>query len=56
MAPYAADRRIREARAADASALQAAVAAVAQLELATRGGSELSTETEATLTVLAITS
>ena len=36
--PFAADRRIREARGADAAALQAAVAAVAQLELATRGG------------------
>ncbi len=55
MAPFAADRRIREARGADAAALQAAVAAVAQLELATRGASELSTETEATLTLLAIT-
>lgn len=55
MAPFAADRRIREARGADAAALRAAVAAVAELELATRGASELGTETEATLTLIAIT-
>ena len=55
MSPFAADRRIREARGADAAALQAAVAAIAELELATRGGSELGTETEATLTLLEIT-
>lgn len=55
MAPFAADRRIREARGADGAALRAAVAAVAELELATRGASELGTETEATLTLLAIT-
>ncbi len=55
MAPFAADRRIREARGADAAALRSAVAAVAQLELATRGASELGTETEATLTLIAIT-
>jgi len=55
MSPFAADRRIREARGADAAALQAAVAAIAALELATRGGSELGTETEATLTLLEIT-
>lgn len=55
MSPYAADRRIREAREADPAALRAAVAAVADLELATRGGSELSAETEATRTLLAIT-
>ena len=55
MAPFAADRRIREARGADAAALRSGVAAVAQLELATRGASELGTETEATLTLIAIT-
>jgi len=55
MSPYAADRRIREARAADPAALRAAVAAIADLELATRGGSELSAETEATRTLLAVT-
>lgn len=55
MSPYAADRRIREAREADPAALRAAVAAIAALELATRGGSELSPETEATRTLLAIT-
>ena len=55
MAPFAADRRIREARGADAAALRGAVAAVARLELATRGASELGTETEATLTLIAIT-
>lgn len=55
MSPYAADRRIREARDADAAALRGAVAAVADLELATRGASELGTETEATLTLIAVT-
>lgn len=55
MSPYAADRRIREARQADPATLRAAVAAVAELELATRGGSELSAETEATRTLLAVT-
>jgi DNA polymerase-3 subunit delta len=55
MSPFAADRRIREARGADTAALQAAVAEIAELELATRGGSELGTETEATLTLLEIT-
>ena len=47
--------RIREARGADAATLQAAVAAIAELELATRGAGELSAETAATLTLLAVT-
>jgi DNA polymerase-3 subunit delta len=55
MSPYAADRRIREAREADPAALRAAVAAVADLELATRGGSELSSETEIARVLLAVT-
>ena len=55
MSPFAADRRIREAREADAPSLRMAVAAVARLELATRGASELGTETEATLTLIEIT-
>lgn len=55
MSPYAADRRIREAREADPAALRNAIAALAALEFATRGGSELSSETEVTRTILAIT-
>lgn len=45
--PYAADRRIREARGADLSTLRGALEAIADLELATRGGSELAGDTEA---------
>ena len=45
--PYAADRRIREARGADLEALRNALDAVAELELATRGGSELTPDTAA---------
>ena len=47
MSPYAADRRIREARAADPGTLRGALEAIAGLELATRGGSELAPDTEA---------
>lgn len=54
MNPYAADRRIKEARAADPAALRRAVAALAGLEVAMRGASELGGDTEATRTLLAI--
>jgi DNA polymerase-3 subunit delta len=55
MSPYAADRRIKEARGADAGALRRALVAVAGLELRTRGASELAGDTEMTRTLLAIT-
>lgn len=54
MSPYAADRRISEARACDASVLRGALEALARLELATRGASELAPDTEALRTVAAI--
>ena len=45
--PYAIDRRIREARGADLWTLRGALEAIADLELATRGGSELAADTAA---------
>ncbi|MBJ7332689.1 MAG: DNA polymerase III subunit delta, partial [Solirubrobacteraceae bacterium] len=45
--PWAADKRIAEARKADPQALRRAIEALADLELATRGGSELSEDTVA---------
>jgi DNA polymerase-3 subunit delta len=53
MSPYAADRRIREARASDPSTLRLGVEAMAALEVATRGGSPLEADTEALLTITA---
>jgi DNA polymerase-3 subunit delta len=47
MSPWAADRRIKEARATEAQALRRALEALAELELASRGQSELSDDTEA---------
>jgi DNA polymerase III subunit delta len=47
MSPWAADRRIKEARATDADALRRALEALAELEVASRGQSELSDDTEA---------
>jgi DNA polymerase III subunit delta len=47
LSSWAADRRIAEARAADPRALRLAVEALADLELATRGASELSDDTVA---------
>ncbi len=46
-APWMIDRDIREARAADPDALRAALVALADLELDTRGSSELSDDTVA---------
>ncbi len=55
MGGWAADRRLKEARAADPAALRRALEALSALELATRGESELSEDTEALLTIGAIT-
>lgn len=45
--PWAADKRLAEARRADPQALRRAIEALAELELATRGGSELADDTVA---------
>jgi DNA polymerase-3 subunit delta len=47
MSPWAADRRIAEARRSDVDRLSRALETLADLELATHGGSELSDGTEA---------
>lgn len=47
MSAWAADRRIKEARATEADALRRALEALAELEVASRGMSELSDDTEA---------
>jgi DNA polymerase III subunit delta len=47
MNSWMADRRIKEARATDAEALQRALEALAELELASRGNSELAEDTAA---------
>jgi DNA polymerase-3 subunit delta len=52
--PWAADRRIKEARATDADALRRALEALAELELASRGLSELSEDTAALRAIDAI--
>ena len=44
---WAADRRIKEARGTDVGALQRALESLAELELASRGNSELAEDTEA---------
>lgn len=54
MAPWAADRRIREARASDAAALRAALEALAALELASRGLGDSSEDTAALRTLATI--
>ncbi|MDQ3631101.1 MAG: hypothetical protein M3417_07520 [Actinomycetota bacterium] len=54
MAPWAADRRIREARSTDAEALRAALEALAGLELASRGLSDVSEDTAALRTLAVI--
>jgi DNA polymerase-3 subunit delta len=45
--PWATERRIKEARATDADSLRRALEALADLEVATRGGSELDDDTAA---------
>lgn len=55
MSPYAADRRVKEARGTDIDALRTALDAVAELELAARGGSELSADTEALRAIMRAT-
>jgi DNA polymerase-3 subunit delta len=52
---WAADRRLKEARAADAVAVRRALEALSALELATRGESELGEDTEAILALGAMT-
>jgi DNA polymerase III subunit delta len=54
MSPWAADRRIKEARATDVEALRRALEALSALELASRGQSELSDDTEALRAIDAI--
>jgi DNA polymerase-3 subunit delta len=53
--PWQVDRRIKEARNADADALRAALVALADLELDTRGGSELAEDTTALRAIAAMT-
>jgi DNA polymerase-3 subunit delta len=53
--PWAIDRRIREARASDPEALRAALVALADLELDTRGGTELAEDTSALRAIAAMT-
>jgi DNA polymerase-3 subunit delta len=54
MSPWAADRRIAEARRSDAYRLSRALETLAELELASHGGSELSDRTEAIRAIAAI--
>jgi DNA polymerase-3 subunit delta len=54
MSSWAADRRIKEARGTDAAALRRALEALADLEVASRGMSELSDDTEALRAIVAI--
>ena len=54
MPPWMADHRIREARRSDVDSLRRAVEALADLELASRGGEELDDDTVALRTIDAI--
>jgi DNA polymerase III subunit delta len=54
MSSWVADRRIKEARATDASSLRRALEALADLEVASRGMSELGDDTEALRAIVAI--
>lgn len=53
--PWAIDRRIREARNADPEVLRTALVALADLELDSRGGSELAEDTTALRAIAAMT-
>jgi DNA polymerase-3 subunit delta len=53
--PYAVGHRIREAQASDPDTLRAALVALADLELDTRGGSELHDDTSALRAIAAMT-
>ena len=54
MPPWMADRRISEARRADVDRLRRGLEALADLELATRGGQELEHDTVALRAIEAI--
>jgi DNA polymerase III subunit delta len=54
MSPWAADRRIKEARGTEAATLRRALEALAELEVASRGQSELGDDTEALRAIAAI--
>ncbi|MFL5843098.1 MAG: DNA polymerase III subunit delta [Solirubrobacteraceae bacterium] len=54
-APWQVDKRIKEARNADADVLRAALVALADLELDTRGGSELDDDTVGLRAIAAMT-
>jgi len=54
MSSWMADRRIKEARATDTAALRSALEALSDLELASRGQSELADDTEALRAIAAI--
>ena len=56
MSPWAADRRIKEARATEADVLRRALEALAELEVASRGQSELGDDTEALRAIATIAS
>jgi DNA polymerase-3 subunit delta len=55
MSPWAADQRIKEARATDVEALQRTLEELAELELASRGNTELAEDTAALRAIDAIT-
>jgi DNA polymerase III subunit delta len=54
MSPYAADRRIKDARGSDADALRRAIVALADLELASRGLADVTEDTAALRAIDAI--
>ncbi len=54
MAPWAADQRVKDARKTDADALRTALEALADLELASRGMTDVSEDTAALRTLAAI--
>jgi hypothetical protein len=55
MSPWAADQRIKEARATDVDALQRTLEELAELELSSRGNTELAEDTAALRAIDAIT-